>query len=893
MKKLLISLALAWLMTALTVCAFAAEYEVTLPADYETSGLNYPTIYVMPQDGYAADDSGLTEKLAGAQMILVRPVLTEGADVSAAIAEIVAAVDGAYRTIPDSAHRAVVGTGVGGYLAYVTALAEGSPFNAVASIRGNFAGEDNPWLKSCGSVADKIETMHLANESVFDTMYTYMDAPVDDAWTNMPGSTNEMGSMFIGYGTGSAFHEFTVRPGAYDDAFLTESASRVLSRLKAKMYQGLLTGTIAPEKTTLTAADETIKLNFAVTVTDAISAYMTGKTEMLVRFAIADAAGQIGGGTTSVAVTGPGEYTGTLEIDHILRSNSSSATLSVEIMGTELDLAACTLILATDPVIDGDFQQIELMGDWHFNYVGAQEVIDVAKLTKEEYTSWSIVQPGITSWVKGFGNISDENVVSGYGPDYFNYFIVGSGYYAKAFTVPENFDATELVLAAGYVDDRCEVFLNGVKIGATGMDENGQPTGETTWAVFSYFDIDPSLLNVGGENVMVVRAWNDLPFGAGGWYGGPIGLYSKAAFEAQYAEGANPRFYEETFESAHVAKAKGVASPAENQYLIYLPEGYETSGRRYPTVYLLHQFNSDHTSYRTDKINQLMDAGVASGAFDEMIVVIPNSSEESWWTGEWEKMITDELIPLIDGKYRTIKDARYRMTAGCSMGGQGAMAVALRNPDLFCGAVSFFGAFSYGGASSPNAIAAQESAEYMDYFTLSFICGNQDSYGFGVPAIALNQQLEAMDVEHYFFIDNGGHDSSFYVPFFDESFGYVRANMFRSDAAAEKLLTGALALDGAKLTATLTADPAISAYMHSIPASSYTKNPAPALSVPLVVEAVKDGEIVCEFAADEIALTAESLNAAVETEMEIPDGATVTLKAQLFDRVVTLCEITK
>ena len=139
-----------------------------------------------------------------------------------------------------------------------------------------------------------------------------------------------------------------------------------------------------------------------------------------------------------------------------------------------------------------------------------------------------------------------------------------------------------------------------------------------------------------------------------------------------------------------------------------------------------------------------------------VIVVMPNSSEESWWRGEWERLVTDELIPLIDAKYRTIDDARFRLTAGCSMGGQGAYGLALRHPERFSGAVSFFGAFSYGGASSPNAIAAAESGDYLRGFALYFICGNQDNYGFGEPAIRLHQQLKALGVPHRFFIENGG-----------------------------------------------------------------------------------------------------------------------------------------
>jgi len=535
------------------------------------------------------------------------------------------------------------------------------------------------------------------------------------------------------------------------------------------------------------------------------------------------------------------------------------------------------------------------MGDWHFNYTG-MEMLDAAALTAETFSEWPVVQPALTSWVKGFGNISDENVTSGYGPDYFNFFITGSGYYAKTFTVPQEFDAQDLLLSIGYVDDRCEVFFNGVRVGATGMDENGQPTGDTTWAVYSCFELDPALVNRGGENTVIVRAWNDLPFGAGGWYGGPVALYSKAAYEAENGAGDSTRFYEESFESEYAAKGLGKSGTVENKYLIYLPKSYGTSDRRYPTVYLLHQFNSDHTSYRGDKVNQLFDQGAEEGLFDEMIVVIPNSSEESWWTGDWEKMITDELIPLIDGKYRTIPDARYRLTAGCSMGGQGAMAVALRNPDFFTGAVSFFGAFSYGGASSPNAIAASESAEYMDSFSLYFICGNQDSYGFGVPAIALNQQLEAMNVNHGFFIDNGGHDSAFYIPFFKDAFAYIRNDMYKSDEAIESLIKGGLTVVGTQVTATMDSLPGIEAYHYTVPASSYTKNPNPQLDVALTLTVTQNGETVMQdrtshhSASDMISVVIE-LDLAPYVDAAQPFE--VTLTANILDRTIELAKISK
>ncbi len=887
------------LLCALLPAFAAAETAVTLPDGYETSGQSYPVIYLMPEDGFASDESGLAAKLSaamadgtGTPMIIVHVTLAEGDDPIAAVKAAIADTDAQYRTLPGREYRTLMGTGAGGYLAYAVGLELQEEVGVMASIRGDFTG--NPWYSVLGDVQDKIEAVNGANPDYLNGVYTYMDAPVEDAYTDQPGGTNEMGALFIGYGTGSAAHEFTVRPGAYDDAFLTESVARVMNRLTVRMLSGAAVGSVSLERTTLTADDAQAVVNYSVTMTDLFAVFAPGGAPVEIVVSVVDpATGEVLASASQPAEAAGSAMTGAIAIDNKVNGTSSTVKLSVRLLGTELELATATLIRTQPPVIDGDMQKIELMGDWYFNYAGMTR-LDVAALTKEEITSWSVVQPALTSWTKGFGNIDDTTVVSMYGPDYFDFFITGSGYYAKTFEVPADFDSQDVLLSIGYVDDRCEVYLNGVRVGATGMDEAGEPTGETTWAQYSCFAIDPALLVRGGENTVVVRAWNDLPYGAGGWYGGPVGLYSRAAFDAMNGSAASDRFYEESFASSHAAAALGQGGTVDVNYLIYLPEGYETSGRYYPTVYLLHQFNSDHTSYRGDKVNVLFDQGVAEGLFDEMIVVIPNSSEESWWAGEWEKMITDELIPHIDGEYRTIRDARFRLTAGCSMGGQGAMGVALRNPDYFTGAVSFFGAFSYGGANSPNAIAMNESAAYMDSYSLYFICGNQDSYGFGVPAISLHQQLKNMDVNHGFFIDNGGHDSAFYIPFFKDAFAYIRSDMYKSDDAVEGLLQGKLRVDGTVVTAEFVALPGIEAYLYTPEASSYTKNASQPLSVPLTIEVLQDGEVVCDYVVADHAVIGEGAGL-ISFDMaggyDPAKPVEILFHASIFDRTVLLDEI--
>ena len=890
----------------LPVFAAAQELNVTLPDDYETSGRSYPVIYLMPEDGYASDESGLAEKLAaamadgtGTPMIIVQPAFTEGGNPVDALKAAIADVDAQYRTLPAKEYRTLLGTGAGGYLSYALGLEMQEEIGVMASIRGDFT--KNPWYAVLGDVQDRIEAVNAANPEYLNGVYTYMDAPVEDEYTNQPGGTNEMGALFIGYGTGSAAHEFTVRPGAYDDAFVTESVARVMNRLTTRLLSGAAYGSVALERTTLTADDAQATVQYSITLADTFAAFAPQGAQVEAVVSLIDpATGATLASVTSLACSAEesakgGEIASTVAIDNVVNGSSSTVKLSAKLLGTELELATATLIRTQPPMVDGDIQKIELMGDWQFNYTGMQR-LDVAALTKEEIAAWAVVQPALTSWTKGFGNISDANVMSMYGPDYFDFFITGSGYYAKTFDVPAEFDSDDVLLSIGYVDDRCEVFFNGVRVGATGMDDAGEPTGETTWAQYSCFEIDPALLVRGGENTVVVRAWNDLPFGAGGWYGGPVGLYSRAAFDAMNGSAASDRFYEEALTSEYAAKGLGQSGTVENKYLIYLPEDYETSGSRYPTVYLLHQFNSDHTSYRGDKVNQLFDQGAAEGMFDEMIVVIPNSSEESWWTGDWEKMITDELIPHIDANYRTIRDARYRLTAGCSMGGQGAMAVALRNPDYFTGAVSFFGAFSYGGASSPNAIAAAESSEYMDSFSLYFICGNQDSYGFGVPAIDLHQQLDQMGVNHGFFIDNGGHDSAFYVPFFKDAFAYVRSDMYRSDEAIESLLTGTLTLSGNTVTADVNALDGIEAYLYAPPASSYTRTreATPPLHAALSVLVETNGETT-PYDADVFftGAGAQSVTMNAVENFDTEESYTVILTAHIFDRTIELAKIIK
>src|SRR5437764_1642220 len=83
------------------------------------------------------------------------------------------------------------------------------------------------------------------------------------------------------------------------------------------------------------------------------------------------------------------------------------------------------------------------------------------------------------------------------------------------------------------------------------------------------------------------------------------------------------------------------------------------------------------------------------------IVISPNGDSgywSDWYNGGafgppmYETYVIDQLMPLIDARFRTIPRRSQRAVLGVSMGGSGSMMFAARHPDLFTAAASLSGA---------------------------------------------------------------------------------------------------------------------------------------------------------------------------------------------------------
>ncbi|MGG2202048.1 alpha/beta hydrolase [Paenibacillus validus] len=82
-------------------------------------------------------------------------------------------------------------------------------------------------------------------------------------------------------------------------------------------------------------------------------------------------------------------------------------------------------------------------------------------------------------------------------------------------------------------------------------------------------------------------------------------------------------------------------------------------------------------------------------------------------TGRFEDYILQDLIPTIDHEFRTIADRSKRAVCGLSMGGYGAFALALRNPDVFSAAASISGALVSVSLMTPQDLRSDTTPRIM------------------------------------------------------------------------------------------------------------------------------------------------------------------------------------
>jgi enterochelin esterase-like enzyme len=249
----------------------------------------------------------------------------------------------------------------------------------------------------------------------------------------------------------------------------------------------------------------------------------------------------------------------------------------------------------------------------------------------------------------------------------------------------------------------------------------------------------------------------------------------------------------------------------QTSYRLMLPAGYDESDRRYPVLYMLHGVAGDSSEWQSIGLLEEADRMMASGEIDPFIIVLPNGGAKYWVNhanGErWADYVVDDVVAQVDRSYRTIPSAEGRAIGGLSMGGEGALRLALTNPQVFgiAGAHSpslrtsfdefapelqeIFGSPEAWRGVTPLWLVEDTDTAYN--LTLSIDVGEDDPWRPNVQLLhdrmtsrGINHRFEVLEGEHAaeYWIGNVDHYLSFYSSALSASASL--ANMSDQDGSA-------------------------------------------------------------------------------------------------------------
>lgn len=195
-----------------------------------------------------------------------------------------------------------------------------------------------------------------------------------------------------------------------------------------------------------------------------------------------------------------------------------------------------------------------------------------------------------------------------------------------------------------------------------------------------------------------------------------------------------------------------------------------------PVLYLLHGYSGKYSDWvlKAPHITELADQfGIT--------IVCPDGGFGSWYWDiendanyQYETFVSNELVSYIDKNYSVIADRAYRGISGLSMGGHGALYLALRNQDVYSVVGSTAGGVDFRPFPDNWQIKdrlgeyAQNKDAWEDHTVINLLhlykpnsleiwvdCGKQDFF-YGVNE-ALHQKMDYLNIPHRYLVMPGAH----------------------------------------------------------------------------------------------------------------------------------------
>jgi putative tributyrin esterase len=144
----------------------------------------------------------------------------------------------------------------------------------------------------------------------------------------------------------------------------------------------------------------------------------------------------------------------------------------------------------------------------------------------------------------------------------------------------------------------------------------------------------------------------------------------------------------------------GNAISKQSGLVVITPEGREGP---FPVLYLLHGLSDDQTGWaRWTNLERY--------AGEHRLIIAMPDGHRSFYVNSpppaglaYEDHIVKDVVGFMDSTFQTIPHRRGRAVAGLSMGGYGAIMLAMRHPDIFAAAASHSGAVGFAHTPSTRA----------------------------------------------------------------------------------------------------------------------------------------------------------------------------------------------
>jgi len=242
------------------------------------------------------------------------------------------------------------------------------------------------------------------------------------------------------------------------------------------------------------------------------------------------------------------------------------------------------------------------------------------------------------------------------------------------------------------------------------------------------------------------------------------------------------------------------------KYAVYTPPDWKP-GEKLPLVLFLHGAGSTHKSFERYGAHEYLDKEISAGNIPRAILVSPRgglSMWENWDYGSiaYRDWIIDDLIPEVRKNYTTLGCPEHCHVIGTSMGGFGALRLAQLEADKFSSVSTISGLiFSYEKPQrgnllfraimyfpSLNIFGYRKNSNLIDPYyiwvnesgtkkpRLQLMWGDKDHKGIIKTNRDLHLRLAEAQIEHDFYIYDGGHKWVDWVPLFNKAMNFSILN---------------------------------------------------------------------------------------------------------------------